>query len=111
MIKFFYKGYNSWDIAHALDVGFVKIIAEYGIAAVMAKLYLFIKIYGVGREKEVRNSQFTFKQFCLYFIILYVLNNVLTACPDTGIVWISIALILAYRKVCKMQATRISVVW
>lgn len=110
MIKFFYQGYNSWDVARALDVGFVKIIAEYGIAAVMARFYLYIKMYRLGRKTDFGKGKFKFKQFCLYFIILYVLNNVLTACPDTGIVWIIIALILAYSNVFKMNASKISVV-
>lgn len=95
----YYGGQHVWDVAQALDVGFVRIAAERGIIGLSAHLCLLCKIIIIcirKRKYDYNRKKLSYYHFMVSVVVLYILNNVLTAYADTNLIWIFFGIFFAY---------------
>ena len=96
-IHFYFSGYNSWDVAQAVDVGFVTLICERGIIGFIIYLVLLIKIFFTCWARK--GKAMSFYRIMCYIIVLYILENIFSSCIDNNIFIILLGLFCSIYKI------------
>lgn len=104
MIHFYYSGYHAWDVAQAVDVGLVVLIAERGLLGFILYIYFVCKIIIESYKNgflDKKNTNFYCAMF--YILILYIICNILSASVDNQLIWVLFGLYCGYDKIAKKQ--------
>lgn len=102
MLHFYYRGYSAWDVAQALDVGFVSLIGEYGIIGFIVNISFYVLIfYSSFKKRTKRGNKLSLHDLICYITVFWFLSNIMTAFLGQSVLMIVVYLYLSNLKIKK----------
>lgn len=89
---------DTWQNAHAVDVGFVSLTTESGLLGLVSILGLLVYLFVVAWRRRTKTQDFDFYKLILYFVPLYLLLNVASSFLHKPVIWLTFALFYACHK-------------
>lgn len=89
---------DTWQDAHAVDVGLVSLTTESGLLGLLSILGLLGYMVMVSWRRRTKTKELDFYKLMLYFVPLYLLLNVASSFLHKPVIWLTFALFYACHK-------------
>lgn len=101
-VHFIHRGWGEQPVSvNFVDVGAIALIAEYGLVGLAAQLGLLGYMLVQSLRRRSRTREFDFYKMMVFFVIMYLMLNVLTAYINPALVWLIFGLFYAYEGINK----------
>ena len=101
---YFFRQFGRWTAAPALDVGFVSIATEKGLAGLAVQVAFIVSVFFGAWNKSHSYRHYDFYKLTEYMMIFYIIINIASAFNSAGAVWLFFALYYTRRRLDRDKA-------